>query len=79
MMVPLNSEPETQGRGGCCRERGASAFCRPGGGGTGRGKGEGETSYMLIFAADLEEVEEVGCCCVDLDEVLVGLGGWVGE
>lgn len=34
---------------------------------------------MLVFAADLEEVEEVGCGCVDLDGVLVWVWGWVGE
>ena len=34
---------------------------------------------MLVFASDLEEVEEIGCGCVDGDEVLVC--GWcrVGE
>lgn len=30
---------------------------------------------MLVFAADLEEVEEVGCGCVDGDEVFVRFGG----
>lgn len=34
---------------------------------------------MLIFAANLEEVEEVGGGCVDSDEVLVWLGGGVRE
>lgn len=34
---------------------------------------------MLVFAADLEEVEEVGCGGVDGDYVFVGFGGWVGE
>lgn len=33
----------------------------------------------MVFASDLEEVEEIGCGCVDGDEVLVC--GWcrVGE
>ncbi len=34
---------------------------------------------MLVFAANLEEVEEVGGGCVDGDEVLVWLGGGVWE
>ena len=34
---------------------------------------------MLIFAPNLEEVEEVGGGCVDGDEVLVWLGGRVWE
>lgn len=34
---------------------------------------------MLIFAADLEEVEEVCCGAVDADGVLVGVGDWIGE
>ena len=34
---------------------------------------------MLVFAADLEEVEEIGCGGVDGDEVLVFEGGWIGE
>lgn len=33
----------------------------------------------MVFAADLEEVEEVGCRGVDGDCVLVGGGGGVGE
>lgn len=32
----------------------------------------GEGGLMLVFAADLEEVEEVGCGSVDGDEVF----GW---
>lgn len=34
---------------------------------------------MLVFAADLEEVEEVCCRGVDGDEVLVLGGRWIGE
>ena len=34
---------------------------------------------MLVFPADLEEVEEVGGGCVDGYEVLVWLGGWGRE
>lgn len=34
---------------------------------------------MLIFAADLKEVEEVGGSCVDGDEVLIWLGSGVWE
>ena len=34
---------------------------------------------MLIFAANLEEVEEVGGGCVDGDEILIWLRGGVGE
>ena len=34
---------------------------------------------MLVFAADLQQVEEVCCCAVDADCVLVGCWGWVGE
>lgn len=30
-----------------------------------------ERRLVLVFAADLEEVEEVGCCAVDTDGVLV--------
>ena len=39
----------------------------------------GEGGLVLVFAADLEEVEEVGCGGVDGDEVFVWLWGWVGE
>ena len=34
---------------------------------------------MLVFAADLQQVEEVCCCAVDADCVLVGCWGWGGE
>jgi hypothetical protein len=34
---------------------------------------------MLVFASDLEEVEEISCGCVDGDQVLVWIGNWVGE
>lgn len=34
---------------------------------------------MLVFAADLEQVEEVGCGGVDGDEVFVWGGGRVGD
>lgn len=34
---------------------------------------------MLVFAADLEEIKEVGCGGVDSDEVLVRGGFWGGE
>ena len=34
---------------------------------------------MLVFAADLQQVEEVCCCAVDADCVLVGCWGWVGQ
>jgi len=34
---------------------------------------------VLVFAADLEQVEEVGCCAVDADGVLVGGWDWVGQ
>lgn len=33
----------------------------------------------MVFAADLEEVEEVCCCAVDADCVLVWCWGWGGE
>ena len=36
----------------------------------------GERGLVLIFAADLEKVEEVGCRGVDGDEVFGGFGGW---
>lgn len=38
----------------------------------------GEGRLVLVFAADLEQVEEVGAAGADLDEVVVrvGLGGW---
>ena len=39
----------------------------------------GEGGLVLVFATDLEEVEEVGCGGVDGDEVFVGLWGWAGE
>lgn len=29
----------------------------------------------MVFTSDLEEVEEVGCRCMDGDEVFVWLGG----
>ena len=40
----------------------------------------GEGGLVLVFAADLEEVEEVGAAGADLDEVFggVGEGGWEG-
>ena len=34
---------------------------------------------MLVFAADLEEVEEVGATGVDLDKIFVWMGGGGGE
>lgn len=34
---------------------------------------------MLVFATDLEQVEEVGCCCVDLDCVLIWRRCWIRE
>ena len=34
---------------------------------------------MLVFTADLEEVEEIGCGCMDGDEVLICRGCGVGE
>ena len=34
---------------------------------------------MLVFAADLQQVEEVGGRCMDSDKVLVGLGLWGGQ
>lgn len=40
---------------------------------------EKRTWLMLIFALDLEDVEEVGGSSVDLDEVLIGFGGRVGK
>ena len=33
----------------------------------------------LVFALDLEDIKEVGGDSVDLYQVLVGLGNWVGE
>ena len=39
----------------------------------------GEGRLVLVFAADLEEVEEVGCGCVDGDEVFVWRGRGCGE
>ena len=61
-------------------------------GGSGRGGGNceddaselgagdpGEGRLVLVFAADLEEVEEVGCGCVDGDEVFVWRGRGCGE
>jgi hypothetical protein len=39
----------------------------------------GEGGLVLVFAADLEEVEEVGCGGVDGYEVLVFGGRGVGE
>ena len=39
----------------------------------------GEGRLVLVFAADLEEVEEVCCCAVDADCVLVWCWGWGGE
>ena len=39
----------------------------------------GEGRLVLVFAADLQQVEEVCCCAVDADCVLVGCWGWVGE
>jgi len=39
----------------------------------------GEGGLVLVFAADLEQVEEVCGRGVDGDEVLVGLGGRGGE
>lgn len=39
----------------------------------------GERRLVLVFAADLEQVEEVGCGGVDGDEVFVGRGGWVWD
>lgn len=34
---------------------------------------------MLVFATDLEQVEEVGCRCVDGNEVFVRFWGGGGE
>lgn len=34
---------------------------------------------VLVFALDLEDVEEVGGCRVDLDEVFVWLRDWVRD
>jgi hypothetical protein len=34
---------------------------------------------MLVFAADLKEIEEVGCRRVDSNEVFAGFWNWVGE
>jgi len=39
----------------------------------------GEGRLVLVFAADLEQIEEVGCRGMDREEVLVRLGGWCGE
>lgn len=39
----------------------------------------GEGRLMLIFATDLEQVEEVGGAGANADEVLVWGGGWVGD
>lgn len=39
---------------------------------------KGHTWLVLVFPLDLQNVEEVGCCGVDLDEILVWcwLGVW---
>lgn len=37
------------------------------------------TGLELVFALDLEDVEEVGGGGVDLDQVLVVFGGWIGQ
>lgn len=57
-----------------------------GGGGDGEdlaaefGAGDpGERWLPLVFSADLEEVEEVGCAGFDGYEVLVGIRGGVGD
>lgn len=34
---------------------------------------------MLVFAADLEKIEEVGCRCADVYEVGWAFGDWVRE
>lgn len=39
----------------------------------------GEGWLPLVFSADLEEVEEVGCAGFDGYEVLVGVGRGVGD
>lgn len=39
----------------------------------------GERWLVLVFAADLEEVEEVGCGGVDGDQVLGGIRSGSGE
>ena len=39
----------------------------------------GEGRLVLVFSGYLEEVEEVGAAGVDVDCVLVGFGGRVGE
>jgi hypothetical protein len=39
----------------------------------------GEGWLVLVFAADLEEVEEVCGCAVDADCILVCGWSWVGE
>jgi hypothetical protein len=39
----------------------------------------GEGRLVLVFAADLQQVEEVCCCAVDADCVLVWCWGWGGE
>jgi hypothetical protein len=34
---------------------------------------------MLVFALGLEEVEEVGCCCVDRYQILIWLWNGIGK
>ena len=58
------------GKGGWGAEHDAGEF------GTGD---PGEGGLVLVFAADLEEVEEVGCGGVDGDEVFGRRGCGVGD
>lgn len=39
----------------------------------------GQGGLVLVFAPDLEQVEEVGCGGVDGDQVLGGVGSGTGE
>lgn len=41
---------------------------------------EGDSTRLaLVFALDLQDVEEVGCGGVDLDEVVIALGDGIRE
>jgi hypothetical protein len=34
---------------------------------------------VLVFAGDLKEIEEICCSRMDLDQILIWLGDWIGE
>jgi hypothetical protein len=76
MTVPANSAPATQGNAG---RHAAVSFSVDELPLVDMGEGGGLTRLVLVFALELEDVEEVGGGGVNLNEVVVVLGDGIRQ